>query len=383
MSSRNFDERYPSMFQPGGDGGDAPAWSPAEGGAALAGPTGAALAPATVPKEKTGPVTEKPDTVTAAPSRDAKMDSPAWPPWRWLIALGAAVVMIAAGVFTLMAQYWVPSSMEMDPSQFQGIELQPWGQVVFAAAPALFTTGVGILAAMLFLASRRKAEWEPALRISFAVVAVTVGAAGWVGLFAIVIFPDAMSQWSRAAGNMAMPWTYLVRFSGSWLFVAALLMLAVLFVVPRRWRQSFSDNDMTDDAGLPDLADKGTTHQSFNSSEANPSKSQLSGRQSTIGRPSSMRGLWFGTAAVAAGMFAMFAPYLFPTATGTVMVELADGGQTSHQDWAVLAQNLITPLLLVGFLVLGWALVSLAITPRTGPAAELDGSGVVLGKEEP
>lgn len=377
MSNRNFDERYPSMFQPGGDGDERPAGVPVESGKALPSLTGAALAPATVPKEKSWPVTEKPDYMTAASGRDAKMASTAWPPWRWFVAVGAAIAMIAAGVFALTAQYWVPSSMETDPSKFQGIELQPWGQVVFAAAPALMTAGTAILAALLFLASRRKAEWEPALRTSFAVAAVTLAIAGWVGMFAIVIFPGAMSQWSRGAKNMAFPWTYLLSSSGSWLFVAALLMLAVLVVVPRRWRQSLVDSGMTADAGPPDLADEGPTHQGSNSPEADPFEYQPTGA-----RPSSTRGVCAGTATVAAGMLALFAPYLFPTATGTVLVELANGGQTSHQDWAISAQNLVTPLLLVGFLVLGWALVSLAITPRNGPAAELDGSGVVLGKEK-
>lgn len=109
---------------------------------------------------------------------------------------------------------------------------------------------------------------------------------------------------------------------------------------------------------------------------AGPSGSNAGGA-----RPSTVRGLWFGTAA--AGMAALFAPYLFPLATGTVVVELADGGQATHQDWAISAQNLVSPLLLVGLLVLGWALVSLAVTPRRGPAAELEISGVEHPSEKP
>lgn len=363
MAKPNFDERFPLMFQPGGADPGMPAWPPAAAPLETAGshiadvtsPAGSpqrtdALAGATPSDAGTAGagLPHAPAPQDAAPQDEAPHDQTAqshvWPPLLWISALAASAVMLAAGVFALTAQYWLPSSMEMDPANFQGVQLQPWGQVIFAAAPPLLATGIGIPATLLFLASRRTAEWERALRTTFAGLAAVVGAASWIGLFATVIFPDAALKWAGGGSRgLALPWTYLVSFSGTWLSCLAVLMMAVLFVVPRRWQHPVPEQTMAEPAS-----------------------------------PSAVRGLWFGAAVVAAGLFAMFAPYMFPLATGVVTVELSEGQTSSHEDWAVSAQYLVTPLLLAGFVVLGWALVHLATAPRREPAAELDGSGVEL-----
>ncbi len=389
MSKPNFDERFPSMFQPGGEAPGLPIWVPAANKVEVSGTDSAEIgASAGNPQEQdplTGPARKNENAAqTALPQNPSTQDPPVpspqeqqpqpWQPLLWISALAASALMLAAGVFALTAQYWLPSSMEMDPSKFQGIQLQPWGQVIFAAAPPLLGTGIGIPAALLFLASRRKAAWEKALRTTFAVVAAVVGTASWIGLFATVMFPEAALRWAGGGSRgLALPWTYLVSFSGTWLLSVAVLMLAVLFVVPRRWRQPVPEHAMTDDAGEPAPVDDDTQYNDANYPGENPP----GWRPATAG-PSPVRGLWFGAAMVAAGMFAMFAPYMFPLATGTVVVELGDGRQTTHQDWAVSAQNLVTPLLLAGFVVMGWALVHVATRPRRRPAAQLEGSDVEL-----
>lgn len=353
MASRQFDERYPAMFQPGGDGADVSAATVAETSAAAMVPSKDSRPPAREPEtmvepnpepERAGPeLTPTPQEIPTP----AAGDSAEWPAWRWPVPLAAALVLLAAGVFSLTAQYWFPAANTADPNASQGIMLQPWGEIISQAAPALLGTGVGILGALLFLASRRRAAAEVGLRAAFGLLALAVGVAGWVFLFATFLFPEVMNlQGPGYADRQQTPWTYLVMPVGTWLFAMAVLMLAVLCVVPRRWRAGWPDGEV-----LP-----------------------------TGGRPSAGRALVLGAATAVAGMCALFASHLFPLATGTVTVHAASGDVFSHSDWAVLARYLGPPLLFAGLVVLAWAFLSLALTPRRAagaPGAELDGSGIV------
>lgn len=388
-----FDERYPAIFQPGGDGlpraaetrsppvqlavplhPQVPVGQPSlmqPGPIGRPGPIGQPLVlaePGLGTRMPAAPVAEQDAVGQAATGAEppglvpgygpqAAGTSAPWPALRWLVPLGAAVAMLAAGAFSLTAQYWVAASMELDPSKFHGIELQPWGQIIYQAAPALLGTGCGILAGLLFLASRRQAGLEGVLRTAFGLLALAVGVAGWTALFANVIFPSASNNSSAAydGSPRQIPWTYVLMPCGTWLLAVALILLAVLFVVPPRWQRGRPDSDGAAE-NLP-----------------------------TGGRPSARRGLWFGAAAVAAAAFAMFAPYMVPLSTGIHTVVTEDGGSYSEQAWAAMAWFLATPLLLAGLGVLGWASVSVAIAPRTagggvpaggdGPV-ELDGTGV-------
>ncbi|MGP9501404.1 hypothetical protein ACT3TS_04235 [Specibacter sp. AOP5-B1-6] len=357
MAARQFDERYPAMFQPGGDGADVSAATVAEISAAAVVPSKESGPHAREPEIVVEPVPERPGPVPERPGPELtptpqEIPTPAagasaeWPAWRWPVPLAAALVMLAAGVFSLTVQYWLPAAATADPSASQGITLQPWGELISSAAPALLGTGVGILGALLFLASRRRAAAEVGFRAAFGLLALAAGVAGWVFLFATFLFPEVMNlQGSGYAERQQTPWTYLVMPVGTWLFAVAVLMLAALCVVPRRWR-----------AGSPD-------------GEVLP----------TGGRPSARRALVLGAATAAAGMCALFASYLFPLATGTVTVHAASGDVLSHSDWAVLARFLGPPLLLAGLVVLAWAVLSLALTPRRAagaPGSEIDGSGV-------
>lgn len=322
MRNGNFDERYPAMFQPGGDGPDS-AGEPA------------AHSPAAPPEpdEKRHAVQANSGpgyTTEAGPGETGGHgDGPAW---RWWVPLAAAVAMIAAGLFALTAQYWLPPSMEMDPAAFQGIVLQPWGQLIYPAAPALLGTGTGILGALILMASRRSAAAEPPLRAAMAVLAALAGAAGWVFLFATYLFPEVIFDGYDSNGRPPpMPWTYLVMPVGTWLLSVALLLLATLLTVPRRWHSGRPEGD-----ALP-----------------------------LGGRPSAGRALVFGVVATVAGVLTLFAPYLFPLATGTTTIEVSAGNTVSQAGWATVAQFVSGPLLLAGLVILAWALLHLALSPRS------------------
>ncbi|MBP2413171.1 hypothetical protein JOF48_001970 [Arthrobacter stackebrandtii] len=329
MPSSNFDERYPAMFQPGGE----------TTGMIVEDPTAyhseraqtLHVMPEPIMPEHVPPLHEGHE-----PTRGGNAEAAPWPFLTWLGPLLVAFVLLAGGVFSLSAQYWLPSATTFDPSKFQGVDLQPWGYAVVTAAAPLFMAGCGILGALVFLASRRDADREASFRRGFGVLAAAIGVAGWVGMFAPSMFPQALSNFGdNSGGYAAMPWTYLVGGSGLWLFILALSMTAVLTVLP-------------------------------------PGQ----------GRPRPLRGLGLGAVLSMAGTYALLAPYLHPTATGTVIVELANGAQATSQGWAALAPTLAAPLLLVGLAVIGWAVLYLAATARRGPAAEGGPSAVEPENEE-
>lgn len=353
------------MFQPGGDGADVSAGTVAESSAAAVVPAKESQLPVREPETMVEPepapgpgpgpepAAERPGPAMAPTPQQIPTPvagaSTGQPVWRWPVPLAAAIVMIAGGLFSLTAQYWLPAANSVDSTAFPTFNVQPWGQIIPQAAPALLGTGVGILGALLFLASRRHAAAEPALRAVFGALALAVGVAGWMLLFATVLFPEVMYRGNSGyAERPQTPWTYLVMPVGTWLLAVAVLMLAVLCVVPRR---AGSQDGQVLPAG---------------------------------GRPSARRALVFGAATAAAGLCALFAPYLFPTATGTVTIEVSPGVTFGQSGWAVMAQFLGPPLLLAGLVVLAWAFLSLALSPRRaagGPGTELDGAGVA-GVEE-
>lgn len=316
----DFDERYPAMFQPGGEGPDA-------------GPEPAA---ARVSQENQPDQVKAASTAARADGSDATATRTDGTPstdglaWRWWVPLAAAVVLIAAGLVALTVQYWLPASMDMDPAAFQGIVLQPWGQLVYPAAPALIGTGTGLLGVLLFLASRRSKAAEPQFRAATATLAALAGAAGWVFLFATYLFPEVIFDGYDSNGRPPpMPWTYMVMPVGTWLLSVALLLLAALLTVPRRRQSAGPDGEML----------------------------------SLGGGPSAGRALVFGAAATVAGVLALFASYLFPLATGSTTIEVSAGNTVSQSGWAVMAPYIASPLLLAGLLILAWAVLYLALKP--------------------
>lgn len=173
--------------------------------------------------------------------------------------------------------------------------------------------------------------------MAFGLFALAVGVAGWVSNFAMVFFPQATQQATSPYDQapQPVPLAYVLMSCGIWLLALALLMLAVLFVVPRRWRHVW-----------PEAGDDAI-------------QSVPTGRG-----PSAARGLVFGVVVVAASVYALVAPYMFPMSTGVQTVQSGDGGTYSQQAWAGLAQGLLIPFMLAGMIVLGWGCIHLAVTIR-------------------
>lgn len=252
--------------------------------------------------------------------------------------------MLALGAFCITAQYWLPAAKTVNPADYHGLNLDPWGRVIFMAAPALLSGGFGLMGALLFVASRRSARAEPAYLLALGLLGVLVSAAGYVALFANFLFPEALQF--RSTGNETVPpdipWPYAIGPSGVSLLTLGLLMLAVLLVVPRRWQPG----------GLE--------------------------RRATL-RAGRARAGWFGAVCLAGGVFSMMTPYLFPLSTGSQTVELANGGTTLLQSWTNQAGILMPSLLLVGVVAVAWAV----ILPAVAPAVEPDDGWLATDAVEP
>lgn len=308
---KQFDDRYPAIFQPGGNE------LPRASGPAR--------------RDDPAPLPGEPDPQQGDPLPEPA-DIPAdaatpWPVWLWLVPLGTAVAMLAAGFFALTAQYWLEASMVASPANSLGVGPEPWGQRVNQAAPALLSVGFGLLAALLFLATRIRAQTEAAGRTVFGVLTLLVGVAGWIALYAFVLFPEQANFASAAydGSPRRTPWTYVVMSCGPQLLVLALFMLAVLVVVPRLWQD-------------------------------NPTEGEQPGPLQATGKPSVRRGAWFGAITVAAGLLALFAAVLFPPVE-TARSWAMESAQSYLPAWSELVQFVTPPLMLGGLGVLAWAAI--------------------------
>ncbi|ALE07134.1 hypothetical protein AL755_19405 [Arthrobacter sp. ERGS1:01] len=334
MGNARFDDRYPEIFQAGGDSGlRSPEPSP-HAGVDVSDDAGSVITDRIDPAPRDdAPV---PASLSAPTDLPAALPEPAWSPRRWVPAVAAAVLMLAVAVFCITAQYWLPAAKTSNPADYHGLTMDPWGRVIFMAAPAFLAGGLGIVGALLFLASRRSAKAELACRLALGVLGVLVSAAGYVALFANFLFPEALQFGSPGDETVTpdIPWPYAIGPSGVSLLTLGLLILAVLLVVPRRWQ-----------SGGPE-------------------------RRATL-RSGRARAAWFGAACLAGGVFSMMLPYIFPLSTASQTVELANGGTTLMSSWSNQAGILMPSLLLVGVIAVAWAV----ILPAVAPAADAEDDG--------
>ncbi|WP_146070208.1 hypothetical protein [Arthrobacter sp. GMC3] len=315
-----FDQRYPAIFQPGGN--ELPRVTTT---ASKSEPRTSSVGPA----HPVDVETSSSPTTTAQPLAPS-VETPGL--WRgWIAPLAAAAAMLSAGVFVITAQYWLAASMVVGPADSLGVEPEPWGQSVNRAAPALLTVGFGLLAVVLFLASRNRPATETAARNAFVVLALCLGVAGWIALYAFYLFPE-QAQFSGAAYDgtpRRTPWPFVVMPCGPALLTVALVMLAVLIVVPRRW-------------------------------PINPAGAEDSGTVQASGKPSIGRGICFGLVAAVAGVMALVAPTLFQQPQNMRSGE-GDSVVTVFPSWPELMQYLSPPLLVVSLGTLAWAAIHLAV----------------------
>ncbi|MEO6530502.1 MAG: hypothetical protein ABIN10_06310 [Specibacter sp.] len=229
MANNEFDERYPALFQPGGEElGTEPAM------AAPTPPVGAA--------GRTASTTAEP-----APGEAAG------PALKWLAPLATAALMIAAGVLALTAQYWIDASMVPGPGDSNRGMSSTWGCDISAAGPAPITMGLGIVAVCLFLASRLQAATESLGRTAFGTFTVAVGTAGLVCLFVFAWFPEPADYTAAAydGATRRTPWSIVDMPTGLWLVCLSALMLAVLIIVPKVWVKGPCGDGATEDSPPP------------------------------------------------------------------------------------------------------------------------------------
>ncbi len=130
-----FDDRYPAIFQPGGN--ELPrASAPAR-----------REDPAPEPGHPGPQRTEDPEPADVPAEQATGTPRPLW---IWCVPLAAALAMLAAGIFALTAQYWLQPSMVARPANSLGVVPEPRGQRVNRATPALLSVGLGLLAASFF-----------------------------------------------------------------------------------------------------------------------------------------------------------------------------------------------------------------------------------------
>lgn len=316
----DFDKRYPAMFQPGGEGHTREHHAPEY----LLPPKGEPERPLqfvaeTAAQKMPGLVNElgPADAEGSAPHR-AAVREPQWGIRSWVLGLSAVCLTFAAAVFCLFAAVLIPAARSSDPSDFHGALMVPWGIAILPGAPALFTAGLGMLAALFLAASRhyaRSAWWFQGAAVAVGLATLSCGAVALFGdvLFSALLFGPDMGQ-----GENSIPW-YTVFMLSSWqLLLLGLAVLAVAVIV-------------------------------------------RPGRNGAPGAPSLVAALWTGAVLACAGVWTWFAPQFFPLAHGHT-VTMSEGQSYVSSPWTFIVAQAGGPLLSVGAGALFWGLLILATT---------------------
>ncbi|MEO8220406.1 MAG: hypothetical protein ABI563_06445 [Specibacter sp.] len=156
MGNLDFDDRYPAMFQPGGDGlpvsKAVPVPAPAQTSVL---PAAAQHVPLDPPPARAGNLLEKSRDAPAVETTGGDEPGSAGsadkqPPWSvrtWVTGVAAALLCLVAGFFALTATTWIPASRIAKPEDYLGMAVLPWGWLLVDAAAPLVVAAIG--AAML------------------------------------------------------------------------------------------------------------------------------------------------------------------------------------------------------------------------------------------
>ncbi|WP_246295182.1 hypothetical protein [Arthrobacter wenxiniae] len=223
-----FDERYPAIFQPGGEGLPRAFAGPAESGPPDTGPAEFATAELPQPQQ---PSVDRP--AGALPAGDQSVDPavesgagdepqdaagtghavPGPVPWTartWVLGLGTGMATIVLGVLCLLPK----KAPALDPATASYVLVTlffPLTDKVVALGPVIIIAGMCLLVAMFLTGAPRHPRASPWLRGGAALVAAAAMAAAGLSLFAVTLRPDILLSMfgSPEGSSVSYPWFQL------------------------------------------------------------------------------------------------------------------------------------------------------------------------------
>ena len=315
MSTGDFDERYPAMFQPGGERADA---EPTVQVAQLPRFNPEILDRDSGTSQRIDPERlAEPAQVGYPDGWDISVRETHWSVRSWFFGLGAVVLIFGAAAFCLMAAVLIPSARSVDPNDFHGIMVTPWGFVIYPGAPAFFTAGLGMVAAMFLLGSLHYGEQAHWLRAGLAMVALVALTCGTVAVFGATLMPEVYFDPARyQEGANSIPWPLMLQLGKEPLLVLGFTIAAVMMVVRTK-------------------------------------------RKRRAAAVSAKAAVVVGVIFIGAALWAWFAPQLFPLQLGSEIRSL-HGIDYSTMPWPQTITQIGGPLTMVGAGALLWGVLLLA-----------------------
>lgn len=243
MGTQHFDERYPAMFQPGGEALPAGAHWPVKPVAAPAPVAEQASVPAASrateqqlhldappaalePAESVIPVAAGP---VAAPTNSPRL--------MWHVPAVLGGVLLLMGVLLPVVPYWFVKPSGLADGNHLGPEM--WSYIAAQAAAPMVGVGAGALALLLFLYTQRHPTRREGLRRLFATASAAVLAAALFAQFATYLYPPIQQEsvdpvsGEPAIFSSVSTFVYILGFFAFGLLLVGLLMLAALAITHR------------------------------------------------------------------------------------------------------------------------------------------------------
>lgn len=317
MADMDFDDRYPAMFQAGGDRLPAVKTAPAVSSPASPLPLDAVPENLGSLPESVHGTTKVEEAGNSGPANGRQLWS-----LRALLARGAvAMLCLAAGVFALTATSWIPAARMARPEDHLGMTVVPWGWLIFSAAAPLIVAGLGMVVALLFLGTLNRPNIVGRLRAGIAALAAGALALALLGLFFDTLFPDRVSMSIDPDGShWPIPWQYFLDEARPALAVLGLAGLAALAV--------FRPARVEAGEVWADRVPSGTT-------------------------PSAKAALGVGVVFLGGAAIALFAQWMFPLSMAIETVVQGDY-TTQSTPWPQRLIPLAGPLTMVGAATLFW-----------------------------